>query len=230
MLEIPGEYGSGSGTIVRLATAFSALTGKAIRVTDIRAKRPNPGLHHQHLEAVRALAKMSSASLKGDEIGSKDIEFVPKKMKSGTFEVNIETAGSIGLLCYAAMIPALSCDGKTTLKITGGSTASMWAPPVYYMENVLFPILARMGIEAKFTINRHGFYPQGGSDVIFEVNPSKVLPIVMTDTGKLETITGLSIASTSLKEKKRCRASDKGIPQDNKEGKGRRYKAALRHF
>jgi len=202
MLEIPGEYGSGSGTIVRLAVAFSALTGKPIKITDIRAKRPSPGLHHQHLEAVRTIAKICSASLKGDEVGSKEIEFRPGKIKHGSFDVNIETAGSIGLLGYAAMIPALLASGKTVLSIKGGSTASLWAPPIYYLENVLFPILERMGIEAKFTIKRHGFYPEGGSDVQFEISPAKkILPLVMTEPGKVETIDGLSIASSSLKSR-----------------------------
>jgi len=202
MMEIPGEYGSGSGTIVRLATAFSALTGKPIKITDIRAKRPSPGLHHQHLESVRTVAKICSAKVKGDEVGSKEIEFAPGKIKSGAFDVNIETAGSIGLLAYCAMIPAIFGKTKTALRIKGGSTASLWSPPVIYMENVLFPILSRMGIQAKFTVNRHGFYPKGGSDVQFEVSPAhKILPLILTDLGKVETISGLSIASTSLRNR-----------------------------
>jgi RNA 3'-phosphate cyclase len=202
MLEIPGEYGSGSGTIVRLATAFSALTGKPIKITDIRAKRPNPGLRHQHLEVLRAIAKICSGKLKGDEVGSKEIEFVPGKIKSGTFNANIETAGSIGLLSYAVLIPAVFGKEKTTIKITGGSTASLWSPPVYYLENVLLPVLSRMGIEAKFAIKRHGFYPEGGSDVLFEVRPAhKIAPLVLTDPGKVETINGLSIASNSLRNR-----------------------------
>ena len=202
MIEIPGEYGSGSGTIVRIATAFSALSGKPIRITEIRAKRPNPGMRHQHLEAVRTIARLCSGKLTGDEVGSKEIEFVPGKIKSGSLSVNIETAGSIGLLSYAAMIPAIFGKEKTVLRIAGGSTASMWSPPVYYLENVLFPMLSRMGIEAKFAVKRHGFYPEGGSDVQFEVGPArKIAPLMLADPGKVETISGLSIASTSLKKK-----------------------------
>lgn len=200
MLEIPGEYGSGSGTIVRLATALSALTGKPIRVTDIRAKRPSPGLHHQHLEAVRTIAKLCSGKLKGDEVGSKEIEFVPGKTRHGNFDINIETAGSIGLLGYAVMIPAVHAAGKTVLNIKGGSTASLWAPPVYYMENVLFPMLSKMGIQANFAIKRHGFYPVGGSDVVFEISPAReIRPLRMTEPGEVVKISGLSIASASLK-------------------------------
>lgn len=202
MIEIPGEYGSGSGTIVRLSTAFSALTGKPVRITNIRSKRPNPGLRHQHLEAVRTLAKLCSAELKGDEVGSKEIEFVPKELKGGTFNVNIETAGSIGLLCYAALIPAVFAKERTVLKIKGGSIASLWSPPVPYMENVLFPILSKMGVRAKFTVKKYGFYPVGGSEVDFEVGFSKELkPMVMTEQGRVLTIRGFSIADRSLKKR-----------------------------
>jgi RNA 3'-terminal phosphate cyclase (GTP) len=203
MMEIPGEYGSGSGTIVRLSTAFSALTGKPVRITEIRAKRPSPGLRHQHLEAVRTLAKICSAKITGDEVGSKEIEFVPGKIKGGAFDVNIETAGSIGLLSYATLIPAVFGRERTVLSIKGGSIASLWSPPVPYMENVLFPVLSRMGIRAKFTVKKHGFYPVGGSDVVFEVDvPEGIKPIVMKEPGKVEGIKGLSIASRSLEDRR----------------------------
>lgn len=211
MMEIPGEYGSGSGTIVRLSTAFSALTGKPIKITDIRAKRPSPGLRHQHLEAVRTLARICSGEIKGDEVGSKEIEFTPKKIKGGEFGVNIETAGSIGLLSYATMIPAVFGKGKTTLRVKGGSIASKWSPPIPYMENVLLPILSKMGIQAKFTIRKHGFYPVGGSEVVFEINPVKeIKPIVMTDPGEVVKINGLSIASESLRKKNVAERQVKG--------------------
>ncbi len=202
MIQIPGEYGSGSGTIVRLSTAFSALTGKPIRITEIRSKRPSPGLRHQHLEAVRTLAKICSGEIKGDEVGSKEIEFVPKKIRGGTFEVNIETAGSIGLLSYAVLIPAVLGKGKVTLRVKGGSTASKWSPPVPYLENVLLPVLSKMGIQAKFTIKKHGFYPVGGSGVDFGVDPVKeIKPINLTDPGEVVKINGLSIASESLRDR-----------------------------
>jgi len=200
MMEIQGEYGSGSGTIVRLSLALSAITGKEIKITDIRAKRPNPGLRHQHLEVARIIAKMCSARIEGDQVGSKEILFSPGKIKGGNFEVNIETAGSIGLLSYATLLTAIFAKTKTTVNIKGGSTASMWSPPIYYMENVLLPILSYMGVKANFEIKKHGFYPKGGAEVILEINGVENLkPLILTERGDIEKIEGLSIASFSLK-------------------------------
>ncbi|MEM2784917.1 MAG: RNA 3'-terminal phosphate cyclase, partial [Candidatus Pacearchaeota archaeon] len=47
MIEIDGSYGSGGGQIIRTALALSCLTGKAFHVSNIRAKRKNPGLAAQ---------------------------------------------------------------------------------------------------------------------------------------------------------------------------------------
>ena len=80
MLEIDGSYGEGGGQILRMAVALSALTGKSIRVYNIRAGRPNPGLKNQHVTAINAVAKLCNAKVKGLYVGSKTIEFHPQKI------------------------------------------------------------------------------------------------------------------------------------------------------
>jgi RNA 3'-phosphate cyclase len=100
------------------------------------------------------------------------------------------------------LIPAVLGKEKTTLRVKGGSIASKWSPPIPYMENVLLPVLSKMGVQAKFTIRKHGFYPVGGSEVEFEINPAKeIKPINLTDPGEVLKINGLSIASNSLKDR-----------------------------
>ncbi|RLF35971.1 MAG: RNA 3'-terminal phosphate cyclase, partial [Thermoplasmata archaeon] len=58
MLEIDGSLKSGSGTILRLSVALASILGAPLHVYNIRAKRPNPGLSPQHLEAVLTAAKL----------------------------------------------------------------------------------------------------------------------------------------------------------------------------
>ena len=58
VLEIHGSQKSGSGTMLRLSVAFSAITGRPLHMWNIRAKRDNPGLRPQHLEALMTAARL----------------------------------------------------------------------------------------------------------------------------------------------------------------------------
>ena len=110
MLLIDGSYGEGGGQVLRTSIGLSALTGKPIKITNIRKGRCKEGLAEQHLQAVRAVAKICNAKVKGDELHSTKLEFTPKKVKAGKFNVMIGTAGSVGLLLQAMLIPAIKED------------------------------------------------------------------------------------------------------------------------
>jgi len=78
MIDIDGSLHSGSGTIVRHAAAYAALTGQPVRVRDARAQRQCPGLRHQHLRAIQAIRDLVGGSLDGAEMGSQSFEFWPE--------------------------------------------------------------------------------------------------------------------------------------------------------
>ena len=107
MIEIDGSRGHGGGQIVRTAVAFSAITGKPFRMTNIRAKRPNPGLKPQHLHGVRAVAKLCNATVKGDEPNSTELEFAPGELEAEQIKVDTGTAGSISLVLQTLLPPCL---------------------------------------------------------------------------------------------------------------------------
>ena len=65
MIEIDGSEKSGSGTILRLSVAVAAITKQTLHICNIRQNRPQPGLKHQHLEAVITAAKLSNAKVEG---------------------------------------------------------------------------------------------------------------------------------------------------------------------
>ena len=56
---IDGAAGEGGGQILRSALALSLVTGRAFRITNIRAGRAKPGLLRQHLTALRAGVEIS---------------------------------------------------------------------------------------------------------------------------------------------------------------------------
>jgi RNA 3'-terminal phosphate cyclase (ATP)/RNA 3'-terminal phosphate cyclase (GTP) len=201
-IEIDGGHGEGGGAILRVGVALSAVTGKPIKISNIRAKRCNPGIRPQHLEAVKAVAKLCGAELKGAKIGSTALEFYPKELRSGELRINIPTAGSVGLVLQGLMIAAAHVEKKIFIKIEGGATNGKWAAPVNYIRAVLLPMLEKMGYEAGVEIERYGYYPVGGALVSMWINPCLLQPLQLTEQGNIVEIFGISHASQHLQNAK----------------------------
>lgn len=79
MIEIDASFGEGGGQILRSALSLSVITGKAMRLTNIRTHhRPRPGLKPQHRRAVEAAAQISDARVEGATSGSQTLIFEPE--------------------------------------------------------------------------------------------------------------------------------------------------------
>ncbi len=92
MIHIDGSQKSGSGTIARFAVGLATLLGEELHLTNIRAKRPKPGLRPQHLKSMQALQQICRGSLSGGEVGSSEIRFKPGgEVRGGRYEWDIGT-------------------------------------------------------------------------------------------------------------------------------------------
>jgi len=205
-IEIDASYGEGGGQILRSALSLAALTGQTVRLVNIRAGRPNPGLQAQHLTAVQAVAQICSASLEGAELGSRTLTFSPgKSPQAGRYVFDVAearklgSAGSTGLVFQTILLPLALADGESRVTLRGG-THTAWAPPFDYLVHVYLPTLARLGVDAEIAIGRWGWYPQGGGEVQaivrgrgFDRRP--FTPLQLTDRGPLKRLWGLSATS-----------------------------------
>lgn len=165
MIVIKGDTLEGGGQIIRTSVALSAITGKSVKITNIRANRPNPGLQNQHLESIKAVGVLCNAKVEGLKLDSTEITFIPGKITAKEINISIPTAGSIGLVLQALLPAAFHTNKEITMNIKGGATFGKWAPPLPFVEYVLLPLLEQIGYEAKIEIKKHGFYPKGGADV-----------------------------------------------------------------
>jgi len=192
MLEIDGSMGEGGGAVVRTAVALSAAYRRPIRIFNIRARRPKPGLRPQHLKAVDAVATLCKANVRGLELDSKELVFEPSEISSEKFRVDIGTAGSTMLVLQALMPAAAFAPEPIEVEIRGG-TDNPLAPPVDYMKNVTLHVLKHMGYSVELECLQRGHYPRGGGVVKAKMNPvNKLSPLQLTDCGKVKTIKGVA--------------------------------------
>ena len=192
MIEIVGDMLEGGGQIVRTTVALSALTGKDVRITKIRDKRPNPGLQAQHVIAVRAVASVVGAETEGLSPGSRELVFRPRRYVAGRFGFDVGTAGSIPLILQAVMPSAAYAPGRVQFDLTGGTDVP-WSPTIDYIRLVELPVLRMMGYRAELTVKRRGHYPRGGGHVTIVVEPPRVLKAVsLLEHGDLTVVEGIS--------------------------------------
>jgi RNA 3'-phosphate cyclase len=196
MIEIDGSQKSGSGTILRLSVALAAITKQPLHICNIRQNRPQPGLKHQHLEAVLTAAKLCNAKVQGAALGSRELWFIPQQIKGGNIEAEIETAGSIPMLLLATLPVCLFADNPVHLHVAKGGTDTTHAPTINYMCHVLLPALKRMGVDATITVQKYGYYPKGMGEVTMTTKPNRALkPIQLENFGLLERIEGVSVCT-----------------------------------
>ncbi|MFW9907313.1 MAG: RNA 3'-terminal phosphate cyclase [Candidatus Thorarchaeota archaeon] len=192
MIEIDGSFGEGGGQILRTAISLSALTLKPIKITEIRAGRPQPGLKKQHLAGIELTARLVNAEVKGLEVGSTRIEFIPTELQGGEFSLDIGTAGAISLVLQAVLPPAILCPESVRFNLRGGTDVA-WSPPIDYFREVFVPMVSQMGLNIQIHQNRRGHYPRGGGNVHAEIKPvGKISMLRCVDFGDLRAISGIS--------------------------------------
>lgn len=197
VIEIDGSAFSGSGTIVRYAVVLATLARKAIRVRNIRSRRPNPGLRPQHLSVVRACCELSGGTIQGDRVGSKEILFWPGgKIQGGSFSWDIGTGGSATMMAFSLIPIGLFADKPLEVEITGGLFQDN-APGAFHMERILIPSIERMGARVDFEIRRPGYVPKGGGIIRLVVHPidQPLKPLDLTSRGSVESVLGIALAS-----------------------------------
>lgn len=177
---VDGSTGEGGGQLLRTSLSLACITGRELHIKNIRANRPRPGLASQHLSAVRAACMISDADCTGAEIGSRELVFRPKRMRSVDFGLDVGTAGST-LLVLQTLLPALFlADGPSTVTATGG-THNPLSPPFDFVAESFLPAIRRGGFSAQATLLRHGFYPAGGGKLVLTVEPWQEKPGVCID-------------------------------------------------
>ena len=192
MIEIDGSRGEGGGQILRTSLALAALKGEALRIYNIRRRRPNPGLSMQHMVSVKAIQQLTGGRVEGARKGSMELVFYPGEIQPGRYVIDIDTAGSISMVIQTLFPACLFAPGDVELVVKGGTDVK-WSPPVDYVSRVFLPFLKKMGVEGRVKIERRGYYPKGGGLVKAAISSVKNLERVeLLDRGRVIKVEGIS--------------------------------------
>ena len=193
-LTLDGSAGEGGGQILRTGLALSMVTGRPLHITRIRAGRPKPGLMRQHLACVQAAVAVGGGQVDGAELGSQTLVFTPGAVRAGDYRFQIATAGSC-LLVLQTVLPALMlADGPSKVELSGGTHNPM-APPFDFLERAFAPLVRRLGVGLDLQLQRRGFYPAGGGELVAHITPASattqpLAPVDLLERGPLHNAWG----------------------------------------
>ena len=167
---IDGSMGEGGGQILRTSLALSCITGKHLHIENIRAARRKPGLARQHLSCVQAACEICEGHCEGAALGSQVLDFAPGSVHSGDFCFVFGSAGSASLVIQPVLPALFLADKPSTVTVSGG-THNPWAPPFDFLAETFLPAIASAGFVAECKLVKHGFFPAGGGEITFAIQP-----------------------------------------------------------
>ena len=182
---------------LRQRLVLSTLSGKPIRIKEIRSHDHEPGLREFEVNLIRLLDKITNGTrIEVSETGT-SLYYQPGLLQGGSFDHECCKLRSIGY--YLEVLMALGPFCKKALQGTlKGVTNNQNDPSVDSFISSAVPVLKRFlvvddGFELKIT--KRGMAPEGGGEVKFKCPVRKQLkPIQLMDQGKVKRIRGVVYA------------------------------------
>jgi len=181
LLIIDGSAGEGGGQILRSALTISTIVKKPIKIINIRTKRNNPGLRHQHVTTIKLLSKLFNIHIENVRLGSEWINIIFNEnnkqnieLNNDKFDIDIGTAGSIPLLLQT-LIPTVAISQRNLIIQLTGGTDVKFSPTIDYIKYVMNGAFDKIGIFFNIDVKKRGFYPNGKGIVNINIQKANSL-------------------------------------------------------
>ncbi|XP_024878230.1 probable RNA 3'-terminal phosphate cyclase-like protein [Temnothorax curvispinosus] len=178
---------------LRYRLLLSTLSGKAVKIVNIRTKNDDPGLKEYEISFIHLLDKMTNGTkIELNETGT-SIYYNPGLLSGGELEHDCSLQRGIGYYLEAVMILAPFCKNSIDLKLRGVTNNTI-DPSVDRIQTAGIPILKRFlagDNEIVLTIRKRGVAPLGGGEVQFKCPISRNLKTIqLEDSGMVKRIRG----------------------------------------
>lgn len=195
MIRIDGSMGEGGGQVLRTSLSLAMVTGQPFTIENIRAGRAKPGMMRQHLTCVKAAAEICGGVAEGAELKSTALTFTPGRVKAGTYDFAIGTAGATTLVAQTVLPALMLADGPSKVAFAGG-THNMQCPSYEFIERAFLPHIRAMGVGVETALERRGFFPAGGGRWTMGITPARSLGhIEIMERGDLKKVSAEAVVS-----------------------------------
>eukprot|EP01091_Cochliopodium_minus_P015712 TRINITY_DN5676_c0_g1_i1.p1 TRINITY_DN5676_c0_g1~~TRINITY_DN5676_c0_g1_i1.p1 ORF type:complete len:419 (-),score=89.89 TRINITY_DN5676_c0_g1_i1:28-1245(-) len=174
----------------------ATLSGKPIKITEIRAKSEEPGIRDFEASFLRLIGdKMTTGSHVEINHTGTTVYYKPGILTGGFVDHNCGLSRSIGW--FLEGLVCLAPFGKERLIATlEGITNDNEDPSIDIFRTVTLPQLRHFGVDARdleFQVVSRGVKPEGGGKVILKCPVMKTLnPIKLIEPGKIKRIRGIA--------------------------------------
>ncbi|EZA53395.1 probable RNA 3'-terminal phosphate cyclase-like protein [Ooceraea biroi] len=177
----------------RYRLILSTLSGKPVKIIDIRTKDNDPGLREYEISFVRLLDKVTNGTkIELNETGT-SIYYTPGLLNGGELEHDCSLQRGIGYYLEGIMMLAPFCKTPLNLKLRGVTNNTI-DPSVDRIQTAGIPILKKFlagDNEVTLTIHKRGVAPLGGGEVHFKCPVSRNLRTVqLENSGMVKRIRG----------------------------------------
>ncbi|KAM6986158.1 RNA 3'-terminal phosphate cyclase-like protein [Aplochiton taeniatus] len=181
----------------RQRLVLSTLSGKRVKIKNIRSKDETPGLRDFEASLIRLLDKVTNGTrIEINQTGTV-LFYQPGLLYGGVVEHDCSTQRSIGYYLEALLMlaPFMKNPLKAVLK---GVTNHPSDPSVDQLKVTAIPLMKQFGIDGEgldLKVVKRGMAPGGGGEVVFTCPVRRTIrPVLLTDQGKIKRIRGVAFS------------------------------------
>lgn len=179
----------------RQRLVLSTLSGKRVKIKNIRSREDEPGLRDFEASFIRLLDKVTNGSrIEINQTGTV-LFYQPGLLNGGSVEHDCNAQRSIGYYLEALLMlaPFMKFPLQATLR---GVTNDSIDPTVDLLKSTSLPLMKKFGIDGEgfeLKIVKRGMAPGGGGEVVCKCPIRRTIrPVQLTDPGKIKRIRGIA--------------------------------------
>ncbi len=181
----------------RQRIVFATLSGRAVRIKDIRTEQAEPGMARHEVSFLRLIEKLTTGGLFEISVTGTSVYYKPGALVGGKFSHDCGSGRSVTWF-LEGVLPLMPFAMAPITLLLNGVTNSGHDQSVDLFRTVTLPLVSRFGLEEglEFKIVARGAPPEGGGQVmLFVPTVRKLKAVRLFEQSKVKRIRGIAYAT-----------------------------------